>query len=71
MRVVRKPVAGLRIKGEAHWVPKKSGSKERPQSSCNFIKRVKALRDSRQKDEKKFAPEEQLRRKLICSSSVG
>src|SRR5215217_551051 len=22
--------------GEAHWVPKKPGAKERPQSSCNF-----------------------------------
>jgi len=44
-------------------VPKKPGSKERPQSSCNFIERVKALRAYKQKEQKKFAPEEQLRRK--------
>jgi hypothetical protein len=40
MQMIQKPVAGLRIEGD--WALNLVlGSKERPQYSCNFVKRVK------------------------------
>jgi hypothetical protein len=55
MRTIQGPVAGLCIHGEARRVPKETWVEERPQSSCNFMKSVKALRAPSTKTLKKFA----------------
>jgi len=57
MRTIQEPVAGLCIHGEARRVPKETWVEERPQSSCNFMKSVKALHAPSTRTLKKFCSE--------------